>query len=234
MTARAFLASSFKIGLAIFLAFVALIILVALANWAYEGYKSQAAKKFEVVKKWNVDLSAPLQMQLGLRTKLMNQTLYGSITGSGYPSFLSDTQLRSRNHDAWLKIVFNDSDGFKVFEKSIPLNEFTGVTNDQGKRVGISHDFNSSVSPAEYEKFAHFTVEWNVVTEIPAPATAKAAPRPAGQDGTDHCAPGISKAERLRRLATYGTTRETGMNTYRAGDHEVMFLYNDGTVLSCN
>ena len=48
----------------------------------------------------------------------------------------------------------------------------------------------------------------------------------------DHCAPNISKAERLRRLALRGTVRETGLNTYTTGNYEVVFI--SGTELfSC-
>ena len=48
----------------------------------------------------------------------------------------------------------------------------------------------------------------------------------------DHCAPGLSRSERLRRLALKGAVRETGKDTYSVGYSEIMFSY-DGSVLIC-
>lgn len=46
----------------------------------------------------------------------------------------------------------------------------------------------------------------------------------------DHCAPNLTKSERLRRLALRGTvreTRETGYQTYTVGNYEITFSAND-------
>jgi len=46
----------------------------------------------------------------------------------------------------------------------------------------------------------------------------------------DHCAPNLTKSERLRRLALRGTvreTRETGYQTYTVRSHEITFSAND-------
>lgn len=51
-------------------------------------------------------------------------------------------------------------------------------------------------------------------------------------DRGDPCGPGLSKAERLRRLANFGAVRETGIDTYVAGDHRVSFL-SGNQLLSC-
>src|SRR5713101_736683 len=47
----------------------------------------------------------------------------------------------------------------------------------------------------------------------------------------DHCGPGLSKNERLRRLASYGALRQTSEDTYTAGNHSVSFFL--GQLLSC-
>jgi hypothetical protein len=39
----------------------------------------------------------------------------------------------------------------------------------------------------------------------------------------DHCAPDLTKTERLRRLALKGTVRETGYQTYSTGNYEIVF-----------
>lgn len=60
-------------------------------------------------------------------------------------------------------------------------------------------------------------------TRTPARATATSP--------TDHCAPNLSKAERLERLAAYGDVREVGYQTFQAGTHRVEFA--GGVVFSC-
>ena len=52
------------------------------------------------------------------------------------------------------------------------------------------------------------------------------------KESTDHCAPNLSKAERLKRLGLKGTVRETGANSYIAGGSYVTFSYY-GDLVSC-
>ena len=48
----------------------------------------------------------------------------------------------------------------------------------------------------------------------------------------DHCAPNISKSERLRRLALKGTVREIGLNTYSTGNYKIVFI-SGSELFSC-
>lgn len=50
---------------------------------------------------------------------------------------------------------------------------------------------------------------------------------------TDHCAPNLSREERLRRLALTGTVRETSYQTYSNGNHFVSFLSSGPEVAHC-
>jgi hypothetical protein len=52
------------------------------------------------------------------------------------------------------------------------------------------------------------------------------------KENTDHCAPNLSKAERLKRLAIKGNIRETGANTYSGSGGYVSFNYSD-SLLQC-
>jgi hypothetical protein len=47
----------------------------------------------------------------------------------------------------------------------------------------------------------------------------------------DHCAPNVSKAERLKRLALNGVVRQTSDETYTAGNYEI--IYVGGSLISC-
>lgn len=48
----------------------------------------------------------------------------------------------------------------------------------------------------------------------------------------DHCAPGLSKQERLKRLEQHGTVRETGAGQFEAGMNAIVFSY-DGSLAYC-
>jgi hypothetical protein len=82
-----------------------------------------------------------------------------------------------------------------------------------------------------YEKFKSINVKWTFDTEAKKQISAPVVANPQG-DQTDHCAVGLTRAERLRRLALNGSIRETGSNTYDAGSRSVMFGY-DGGVIYC-
>jgi len=51
------------------------------------------------------------------------------------------------------------------------------------------------------------------------------------QSKPDPCAPNLSQAERLRRLAAFGQLRQTADGDYEAGGHSVMYSF--GTLLAC-
>jgi len=52
----------------------------------------------------------------------------------------------------------------------------------------------------------------------------------------DPCAPNLSKAERLSRLAQYGVVRQESDSEYSAGGHRISFekYYPKGALQSCN
>lgn len=52
-----------------------------------------------------------------------------------------------------------------------------------------------------------------------------------GDSSNDPCAPSLSKAERLSRLALFGSVRQTGAETYEAGSHEIFYV--GATLISC-
>jgi hypothetical protein len=102
-------------------------------------------------------------------------------------------------------------------------------------------------SPQGYKSDLHpeFSVEFEAIRKreleelrkkerVAQPPTDLVPPLPKGatQEPPDPCAPGLSKKERLTRLAKFGTVRQSGSGMYEAGDHEVWFHY-DGDLWSC-
>lgn len=47
----------------------------------------------------------------------------------------------------------------------------------------------------------------------------------------DPCAPDLSRAERLRRLSSFGSVRQTGDENYEAGSHSILFSF--GNMIYC-
>ena len=54
------------------------------------------------------------------------------------------------------------------------------------------------------------------------------------KENTDHCAPNLSRAERLKRLALKGNVRETGADTYTNGSGFVSFYDSGNSLRQCN
>lgn len=221
-----FFKGALKITLAIVLAGVALAILGFGATYIYENYQKSKATPYEAVKRWSFDATDPLALKLIGKTKLVDGRMYVDLRFAGNPPYLRYSSNRP-DANRQITINFKDRDGFKVYEKSIGLHEFSRIV-DKGKPVGLAFEFDELISVDTYARFDHVDLAWNVDTADPKPV---AAPSPVALDN-DHCAPGLSKAERLKRLARHGTVRETGLNEYSAGGKSVNFL-GSSEILNC-
>jgi len=238
MAFRDFLKGTLKIALSIFLAVLAL----GAVGWAILAYKENSQKSeaqvYEGVKSWRADLKDNLQFDLLARTKLVDGRLQVALETDGYPAYLSHPSLRDKNKDAQLVIAFEDKDGFKVYQKVLKISEFTHKVNAKGDRIGLYHQFEDYLGVSQYKSFSIIHVGWNLETTIPVEPKVATAPTPrpkVANDSDDHCAPGISKAERLRRLAKHGTVRQTMANTYSVGYRQVTFYSESigGEMLLC-
>lgn len=221
-----FVKGAIKITVAIVLAVVALTILGFIANYIYETHQKSKATPYEAVKKWSLDATDPLALKLIGKTKLVDGRMYVDLLFSGNPQYLKYASSRP-DPNRQITISFKDKDGFKVYEKSIGLHEFT-KTLDKGKPVGLAFEFDEFISLDTYARFDHVELAWNFDTAEPKPV---AVPSTLGTDN-DHCAPSLPKAERLKRLARHGTVRETGLNEYSAGGRSINFL-NSSEILNC-
>jgi hypothetical protein len=158
----------------------------------------------------------------------------------GYPEYLANPLNSSRG----FFFEWKDADGFTRIKKWVQLSEFARSVDDKGKPGGLNGQFSEPVSLADYGKVTSMKVGWNVDPEIAKPEPLDFRPLPPAPPpprhpaahaaaSTDHCAPGISRAERLRRLAQYGEVRETGLHEFTADGHSVSFLPFGGDLLSC-
>ncbi len=219
-----FAKSSSKIALAIFLAFCGIGLVSTLGYWGFESYKANQAKQYEEVRDWEVDLTDNLKLTLKARTKLVSSSLLASVQFIGYPAYLSSPI----NQNSGFTLNFLDKDGFKLYSKTLHVNEFTSIVGVDGSKIGLDAQVKDYIDIDDYKNFAQLAVEWNLNTE--APKLSERKPEPII---LDHCAPKISKAERLKRLAQHGTVRQTSSDSYYAGFHSVDFFSYDGSLLNC-
>ena len=218
-----------RLALALFLAGVALSLAVAAYAWATSAYERHEAKPFETLKEWSADLRENIGVRLTAKTKVVDGKLLLSVDIQGYPPSLTDPRLSERNQKAQLLIHFLDSDGFQVFSKPIKIPEFSSIVGTNGEKIGLRTQEQSYLALSDYKRFQRIQVEWTLETSAPpAPSTdSKVEPT-----ALDHCAPSLSRAERLRRLSKHGELRETGLGSFSAGSRSVHFL-SDRELLSC-
>ncbi|MDY0746547.1 hypothetical protein SNE35_18685 [Paucibacter sp. R3-3] len=145
------------------------------------------------------------------------------------------------------QIVTPDLQGFgigasydHVLEKLGPASHV--ATSDDGLVRRLSYEKLKTFFTFEKAQIKDFGVydpatgplELSKPTSALAPAQSEAPPPQVSEAKPvlDHCAPSLSKAERMKRLAQHGTVRETGTGTFEAGERTISFGY-DGALAYC-
>lgn len=223
MAIKGFLKGIFRVAIAMFLALVGLAAVVAIYLHIKESRELEAAQPFEEVRNWQFDLKDPLGVGVRARTKLVAGRLLVSIDVNGHSKYFVD----SRNREGSLNFEFLDKDGFKVVTHPVKISEFTTIVGNNGEPIGLQYQYDEYFELERYRQLSRMQVGWNLVTE-PQPAEAQAT-----KTILDHCAPGLSKAERLKRLAQHGPLRETGNGSYSAGGRSLAFFEYDGSLIDC-
>jgi hypothetical protein len=239
MEFKNFIKGTFKVSIAIFTACIGLALVAWVVTTVRDIIEKKDAQQYEVVRNWSLNIKDPLQMKLLAKTKIVDGRLYASIDLNGYPAYLSDPIMFAKNKNAQFMVIFEDRDGFQVYQKDIKVSEFSSIVGDNDKKSGLSYQFNEYLGADTYKNFATINLHWTLDTTAPEQrkplASANIVPKPTGLPDTDPCAPGLSKSDRLKRLATHGTIRQTGQETYTAGGREVAFFSEGigGGLLGC-
>lgn len=220
-------ASIRKLTAAIFLSILGVLLVVTVYGYAVDFYKSQKNQKYEKIQDWNYDLSM-IGIKVSARTKLVDDNLYFSVKMDGYPEYLNAPANRGRD----FIFQFRDADNFVIFEKRVALSDFATQVDEKSKPIGLNYQTTQFMNTSTYEKFKLFYVQWTFDATTKKQNPAPVAINPKGEQA-DHCAAGLSRAERLRRLALTGTVRETSYQTYSNGKHFVEFLSSGSDILNC-
>ena len=223
---KGFASAVFKLGTSIAVGLLLLVAVCAVGYWAYTYPERQQAKAAEQVRNWSADLSSNLGLKLRARTKVTDGRMHTTLTFDGYPDFLKYPINRTRGFN----LEWKDSDGFTRIRKFVAMSEFSANVDAKGKPYGLTGELSEYVSVADYSSIAALEVGWTLQTD--APIEFPPAPPPGAAAAADHCAPGLTRQERLRRLAQHGTLRETGYNTFSAGLHTLML--SGAEVLYCS
>lgn len=225
--------ATLRTAVAIFLSLLALLVIGVIVAWVMDYQKRQEAKPFEEMKFWSLKSSGNLGLDFFVRTKLIDGKMMCVVSLMGYPKYLN----APLNQEREFTFEFHDADGFQLFSRAVKVSDFTGIVGSDGERNGLTYQFSEHVDVDTYSRFSSFDVKWNLDLSLGEKITT-ANPtadveHPPKSPQLDHCAPGLSKSERLKRLRQYGDVREAGKDDYRAGGRSLQFFY-DGSLLYCN
>jgi len=228
---KTFFVAAGKIALAMFLAGAGLLLAALLYGWATAKMEEREARPYEEPKTWHEDLSGPIGMNVETNTKLIEGKMLVNVIMRGAPAFINEPPLMRSNEDQKFMIHFLDKHGFKLLSQEVPYRSMTRTLNPDGLAGGLAFQGDLGyVGIKQYARIEKVEVEWTIRTTLPE-TPPKAVPT-SKTPGEDHCAPGISRQERLKRLAMKGQLRETGQNNYSAGLSSIHF-WTDGSVLYC-
>lgn len=226
---RALGTSTLRLGAALAFAFAVTGLLGFAGHWFWTYPDRVQAKESEAVRRWASDLASVLSMKASAKTKLVDGTMFVAFDFHGHPDYLTQPSNRQRG----FYIRWDDADGFARVKKYLQVSEFTTRLNEQGEKTGLYAEFTEFASLSDYAGLAAMSVEWTVHTETPKPPSPIASQSSADEvASSDHCAPGLGRQERMRRLARHGQVRETGLGEFTAG-HRSMTFISTGEVLSC-
>ena len=226
---------AFRIAAAIVIAISVLAVLWFAQDRARAAYAKHEVAPYETMKTWTKPLQHPLEMSLNAKTKLVDGQLYADYELKGWPSYMTEPTKAERNKQSFITFLFFDKDGFQLYEKRVGVLQFSLRVGDDGNPEGLDFQSIEPMTADTYSKFDHMALQWTLDTDPPAPqAAASSGPWDEYKKVfADPCAPSLSRAERLKRLAQYGTVRETGYNTYSVGAREIMFSTGSAEVISC-
>jgi hypothetical protein len=233
---KLFFGAAGKHALALFLAGVGLLTVVQIYTTIADFLAEKSREKHTVAAPWTYDLSA-IGLKVDGKRKYIDHSLLVSLNIVGYPEFLSHQTLGEPNEEEskGFSLSLQDADGFDVATLAVPLSSLSTVVGNDGKPVGLRGQYTESIDIDQYARITQVRVGWNFDTEIPKPTSqiATASSRSDISVTGDHCAPDISRAVRLQRLAQYGEVRQTSADKYQAGSRTVSF-WGDGRVIYCN
>jgi hypothetical protein len=231
MLLKGLFAGTLRIVTIIVLSVVALVLLGFIAYGIHSAYAHHEAAPYEEMKPWALGIQHPLEMFLAAKTKVVDGRLYADYELKGWPAYMTDPMRSEKNKQAFVSFQFFDKDGFVLYEKKVNVLEFSRRVGDDGKPLGLDFQSVEPLTADTYSQFTRVGLLWTLDTSASAPSTPLASVEPPKLI-PDPCASGLSRAERMRRLAQYGPVRDEGLGSFSAGGHTVKHI--GGDLFSCH
>ena len=237
MEIKKIFSSTLRLTLALFIALVGLAAVIAIYVELDKYFTKKSNEKYTEVIEWQYE-SLPLDLKFLVKTKLIDSKLFVSLKADGYPEYFKNQDFWKSADKYQFFLVFRDSDEFEIYKKELQLNEMSKIVGDKNDEIGFRYQYSEYLDSLTYSKFKSPYMLWNFPTkiqkkEMPAIANQQVLPKARNADSSDHCAPNLSKEERLRRLALSGSVRQSGTNSYSVGLKTLSF-YSDGGMIFCN
>lgn len=157
--------------------------------------------------------------------QIVTPDLQGFSIGAAYARVLD--KLGPPDH------VATSDDGLQRIVSYDKLNTFYTFEKAEVRELGI---YDPATGPLLFKKSASPPLTPPSAPSAPLVTPGQTGDRwqevPEAKPVLDHCAPGLSKSERMKRLGRHGTVRETGAGTFEAGDRTISFGY-DGSLAYC-
>jgi hypothetical protein len=237
MEFKKILSSTLRLTIALFIALLGLAAVIAIYSEADKYLTKKSNEKYALVKEWNYE-STNLDLKFLIKTKLVDSKLLLNLEVVGYPDYFKNQDFWKNSDDYNFLIFFLDADGFEIYKKEVKLKEMARKAGEKEETIGFRYQLSEYLDATTYSKFESPKVGWNFPTKITKRDTAVTAnqqlvPKAKNSDSFDHCAPNLSKEERLRRLALSGSVRQSGTNSYSVGLKTLSF-FSDGGMIFCN
>lgn len=161
---RVFLLATAKIGLAIFVAVVALAILgisILFISKHIENTKNKPLTKMII--SWpQIEISALKNAKVTLTTKWEDSLVYYQFNMSGYPAEKEELPISKPSpFNSTFTIIFLDENGFKIEKKQIPIESMSKTINEHGYFIGLKANDSFYMSADNYRKIKYWNITWH-------------------------------------------------------------------------
>jgi hypothetical protein len=164
---KVFFLGTAKIGLAIFIAVIALAMVGVSIGFIYKHIESAKNKSLIVVKYWpQINISPLKNAKFDLTTKWQDSIVYYKFSMSDYPTEKENDKYSDKINSPYhstkgaLTIILLDDNGFKIRDKQIEFNKMTRTIDNDGKLIGLSVNDSFYMSADDYRKIKYWEITW--------------------------------------------------------------------------
>jgi hypothetical protein len=162
---KVFLLATAKIGLAIFVAVLALAILGISIFFISKYIENNKNKPLKVVIIWpQIEVPALKNAKLTLISKWEDSLVHYQFSMSGYPAEKEELPISKpspfNSTNGAFTIIFLDENRFKVVQTEIPIKNMSRTINEKGHFIGLQANDSFYMSADNYRKIKYWDIAW--------------------------------------------------------------------------